>query len=49
MDRLTAATDPTILVRSAEIDRICERYKADWRAGRFEAVPGESEWIPLPE
>jgi redox-sensitive bicupin YhaK (pirin superfamily) len=29
-------------------DRI-EAAKADWRAGRFEAVPGESEWIPLPE
>lgn len=38
MDRLTAATDPTILVRSAEIDRICERYKADWRAGRVPPV-----------
>ena len=34
MYRLTAATDPTILVRSAEIDWICERYEADWRAGR---------------
>ncbi|MFO1148677.1 MAG: pirin family protein [Alsobacter sp.] len=29
-------------------DRI-EAAKADWRAGRFEAVPGESEWIPLPD
>jgi redox-sensitive bicupin YhaK (pirin superfamily) len=28
-------------------DRI-EQAKADWRAGRFEAVPGESEFIPLP-
>jgi hypothetical protein len=38
MDRLTAATDPTILVRSAEIDRICDRYEADWRAGRAPPV-----------
>jgi redox-sensitive bicupin YhaK (pirin superfamily) len=29
-------------------DRI-EAAKADWRAGRFETVPGETEWIPLPE
>lgn len=28
-------------------DRI-EQAKADWRAGRFEAVPGETEFIPLP-
>ena len=26
-----------------------ERAKADWRAGRFAPVPGETEWIPLPE
>jgi redox-sensitive bicupin YhaK (pirin superfamily) len=26
-----------------------ERAKADWRAGRFGAVPGETERIPLPE
>jgi redox-sensitive bicupin YhaK (pirin superfamily) len=25
-----------------------ERAKADWRAGRFAAVPGETEFIPLP-
>jgi redox-sensitive bicupin YhaK (pirin superfamily) len=29
-------------------DRI-EAAKADWRAGRFDAVPGETEHIPLPE
>ena len=28
-------------------DRI-EKAKADWRAGRFAAVPGETEYIPLP-
>ena len=28
-------------------DRI-EAAKADWRAGRFAAVPGDSEFIPLP-
>jgi redox-sensitive bicupin YhaK (pirin superfamily) len=28
-------------------DRI-EQAKADWRAGRFPSVPGESEFIPLP-
>jgi redox-sensitive bicupin YhaK (pirin superfamily) len=33
---------------SSRQDRI-EQAKADWRAGRFEAVPGESEFIPLPE
>jgi redox-sensitive bicupin YhaK (pirin superfamily) len=26
-----------------------EQAKADWRAGRFARVPGESEFIPLPE
>lgn len=26
-----------------------ERAKADWQAGRFAAVPGETEFIPLPE
>jgi redox-sensitive bicupin YhaK (pirin superfamily) len=26
-----------------------EAAKADWRAGRFPPVPGESEFIPLPE
>ena len=29
-------------------DRI-EQAKADWRAGRFAQVPGETEFIPLPE
>ena len=29
-------------------DRI-EQAKADWRAGRFAKVPGETEFIPLPE
>lgn len=38
IDRRPAATDPTILVRSAEIDRICDRYEADWRAGRAPPV-----------
>lgn len=26
-----------------------EQAKADWRAGRFAAVPGETEFVPLPE
>ena len=26
-----------------------ERAKADWQAGRFPAVPGETEFIPLPD
>jgi redox-sensitive bicupin YhaK (pirin superfamily) len=29
-------------------DRI-EQAKADWRAGRFLSVPGETEFIPLPD
>ena len=33
---------------SSRQDRI-EQAKADWKAGRFSAVPGESEFIPLPE
>jgi redox-sensitive bicupin YhaK (pirin superfamily) len=32
---------------SSSKDRI-EAAKADWAAGRFDAVPGESEFIPLP-
>jgi hypothetical protein len=26
-----------------------EQAKSDWKAGRFEPVPGDSEFIPLPE
>ncbi len=33
---------------AADAERI-ERAKADWRAGRFPPVPGETEFIPLPE
>lgn len=33
---------------SARKERI-EQAKADWAAGRFAAVPGETEFIPLPE
>ena len=33
---------------SSRQDRI-EQAKADWRAGRFAVVPGETEFIPLPE
>jgi redox-sensitive bicupin YhaK (pirin superfamily) len=32
---------------SHSLDRI-EAAKADWRAGRFPTVPGETEFIPLP-
>jgi redox-sensitive bicupin YhaK (pirin superfamily) len=32
---------------SSSHDRI-EQAKADWQAGRFPAVPGDSEFIPLP-
>ena len=33
---------------SSSKDRI-EQAKADWKEGRFDAVPGETEFIPLPE
>jgi redox-sensitive bicupin YhaK (pirin superfamily) len=33
---------------SSSKDRI-EQAKADWKAGRFGLVPGETEFIPLPE
>ncbi len=33
---------------SSSADRI-EQAKADWQAGRFPPVPGETEFIPLPE
>ncbi len=33
---------------SSRAERI-EQAKADWRQGRFAAVPGESEFIPLPD
>ena len=33
---------------SSSKDRI-DQAKADWKAGRFEPVPGETEFIPLPE
>jgi redox-sensitive bicupin YhaK (pirin superfamily) len=32
---------------SSSTERI-ERAKADWQAGRFAPVPGETEFIPLP-
>jgi redox-sensitive bicupin YhaK (pirin superfamily) len=32
---------------SSSLDRI-EQAKADWREGRFDAVPGDPEFIPLP-
>ena len=33
---------------SSSLDRI-EQAKADWRAGQFAAVPGDAEFIPLPD
>jgi len=33
---------------SSRKERI-EQAKADWKAGRFDAVPGETEFIPLPD
>lgn len=33
---------------SSSKERI-EQAKADWKAGRFDAVPGDAEFIPLPE
>lgn len=33
---------------SSRLERI-EAAKADWQAGRFGAVPGETEFIPLPD
>jgi hypothetical protein len=33
---------------SSRLDRI-EQAKQDWREGRFEQVPDETEFIPLPE
>jgi len=33
---------------SSSLDRI-EQAKQDWRDGRFAAVPGETEFIPLPD
>src|SRR5690606_5880311 len=33
---------------SSSLDRI-EQAKDDWRQQRFARVPGETEWIPLPD
>ena len=33
---------------SSSKDRI-DQAKADWKDGRFEPVPGETEFIPLPD
>jgi Pirin C-terminal cupin domain len=33
---------------SSSKERI-EQAKADWQQGRFATVPGETEFIPLPE
>ena len=34
---------------SAQIQQKIEQAKADWKAGRFGAVPDDAEFIPLPE
>jgi len=39
---------PQVQEKPAIKERI-EQAKADWKAGRFEGVPGETEFIPLPE
>ena len=28
---------------------VIEKAKEDWKAQRFPKVPGETEWVPLPE
>jgi hypothetical protein len=33
---------------SSRPERI-EQAKADWKAAHFDSVPGETEFIPLPE
>jgi hypothetical protein len=33
---------------SSRKDRI-DAAKADWKSGRFDPVPGDDEFIPLPE
>jgi len=33
---------------SSRLDRI-EQAKADWKSGRFKGVPGETDFIPLPD
>jgi hypothetical protein len=33
---------------SSSKERI-EKAKADWKGGRFAKVPGDSEFIPLPD
>ena len=33
---------------ASSVERI-EQAKDDWRAGRFPSVPGETEFIPLPD
>jgi hypothetical protein len=33
---------------SSSVERI-EQAKQDWKAGRFGPVPGETEFIPLPD
>jgi hypothetical protein len=33
---------------SSSLERI-EQAKADWKDGKFKTVPGETEFIPLPD
>ena len=33
---------------SSDLARI-ERAKQDWKSGKFDSVPGETEFIPLPQ
>lgn len=33
----------------ASNDGLLEKAKADWKAGRFDTIPGETEFIPLPD
>ena len=40
---------PLTAAQAADAVRVTYTVKEDWKAGRFGAVPGDPESIPLPE
>ena len=46
---LAPASGSLPLTLAGRIDRACDQYEADWKAGHFGKVTGdEIEFIPLP-
>ena len=47
--RLPEPMRSRLLTRRQQLRERIEQAKTDWKNGRFAPVPGDSEFIPLPE